>query len=149
MIAVCSSLVGLLMNHLSPTGIPVFMRATAPHLPLPQGVTTMALPQVRAVVGANSMLVLDARSAEEYAAGHIPGALSLPLDAFEERFLDLAEIIGGAPEVLVYCASEDCGDGAGLADRLREACQGRVYLFEHGWRKWSEAGYAIAKGNRP
>ena len=50
------------------------------------------------------VLVLDVRPAAEYAAGHIPGAVSLPHDQLAAR---LAEIPGGA-DIVAYCRGRYC-----------------------------------------
>ena len=54
------------------------------------------LEQVRRTPGA---LLLDVRTGEEYAAGHVPGSRNIPLDRIGEAALDR-----GAP-VFVYCLS--------------------------------------------
>ena len=47
-------------------------------------------------------LILDARSADAYAAGHIRGAVNLPFTDFTEE--SLASVIGGSDrQVLIYC----------------------------------------------
>ncbi|WP_435278941.1 ArsR/SmtB family transcription factor [Streptomyces sp. 1222.5] len=43
--------------------------------------------------------VIDVRPAEEYAAGHIPGALSVPLDQLDARLAELPADI----EIVAYC----------------------------------------------
>jgi rhodanese-related sulfurtransferase len=144
-----SAALGFLANHFSPRGIPIFQKAAETRLPLPSGLRPMTLEQVKAAADAKRMPILDARSPEKYAAGHIPGALNLPVDAFEEHFLTHADTITAAPEALIYCDSEDCGDGVALAERLKEAYQGKLYLFEQGWKQWSALGYPIAKGEAP
>ena len=48
------------------------------------------------------VLILDARSAAQFAAGHIRGAVNLPLPEFSEK--RLAEVIGRADRpILIYC----------------------------------------------
>ncbi|GAA1382590.1 metalloregulator ArsR/SmtB family transcription factor [Kitasatospora putterlickiae] len=60
--------------------------------------------ELLARVKAGTATVIDVRPAEEYAAGHIPGALSVPLDRLEAR---LAELSPGA-EVVAYCRGANC-----------------------------------------
>jgi rhodanese-related sulfurtransferase/DNA-binding transcriptional ArsR family regulator len=50
------------------------------------------------------MTVVDVRPAEEFAEGHFPGAISIPLDELEERE---GEIPGDA-RVVLYCRGEFC-----------------------------------------
>jgi rhodanese-related sulfurtransferase len=144
-----SAALGLLVNHVSPRGIPIFVRTVEAGLPLPEGVTGMTLAQAREVVDTESMPILDARTPEEYAAGHLPGALNLPAHDFENHFLPLADTITAAPSVMVYCTSADCSDGITLAQRLKEAYEGKIYLFERGWSQWVEAKYPVTKGDKP
>ena len=49
--------------------------------------------------GANVTLV-DARSADEYAAGHIPGSLTIPYAEIEARYRELSVI----SQIVLYCA---------------------------------------------
>lgn len=46
-------------------------------------------------------LLIDVRTAEEFASGHIPGAVNIPVDALQRR---LNEVPGDEP-VVVYCRS--------------------------------------------
>ncbi|WP_017597518.1 ArsR/SmtB family transcription factor [Nocardiopsis lucentensis] len=53
---------------------------------------------------AGDVLVLDVRPIEEYWAGHIPGALSIPVGELSERIEELPQ----DTEVVVYCRGEYC-----------------------------------------
>ncbi|MEW1914372.1 metalloregulator ArsR/SmtB family transcription factor [Kitasatospora sp. NPDC085895] len=55
-------------------------------------------------VKAGTATVIDVRPGEEYAAGHIPGAVSIPLDELEAR---LAELPADA-EIVAYCRGTNC-----------------------------------------
>lgn len=55
-------------------------------------------------VKAGTATVIDVRPAEEYAAGHIPGALSVPLDQLEARLAELPADL----EVVAYCRGTNC-----------------------------------------
>lgn len=55
-------------------------------------------------VSAGSATVIDVRPAEEYATGHIPGAVSIPLDQLDTR---LAELPADA-EIVAYCRGANC-----------------------------------------
>ncbi|SEP53307.1 ArsR/SmtB family transcription factor [Amycolatopsis saalfeldensis] len=55
-------------------------------------------------VRSGEVTVLDVRPAEEYAAGHIPGAVSIPLDELAERLADLPV----DREVVAYCRGAYC-----------------------------------------
>jgi rhodanese-related sulfurtransferase/predicted transcriptional regulator len=53
---------------------------------------------------AGDVTVIDVRPAEEYAAGHIPGAVSIPVDELADR---LAELPGDAT-IVAYCRGTYC-----------------------------------------
>ena len=62
-------------------------------------------------INAGAITVIDVRSAEEFNAGHVPGALNIPHTEVEAR---LTEIIGLKNKpVLIYCRS---GRRAGIAE---------------------------------
>ncbi|MFF9158430.1 rhodanese-like domain-containing protein [Streptomyces sp. NPDC014846] len=54
-------------------------------------------------VKAGTATVIDVRPTEEYAAGHIPGALSIPLEELEARLAELP-----AAEIVAYCRGINC-----------------------------------------
>jgi rhodanese-related sulfurtransferase len=64
---------------------------------------------------ADAPLVLDVRSAEEFAGGHVPGAVNVSYEQVAARMGEL----GPAREVVVYC--ERGGRAAKAADVLRDA----------------------------
>jgi rhodanese-related sulfurtransferase len=64
------------------------------------GVADISPQEVLAFEGrADAPLVLDVRSAEEFASGHVPGARHVPYDQVEARVAEL----GPPREVVVYC----------------------------------------------
>lgn len=60
--------------------------------------------ELRARVAAGGVTVLDVRPVEEYRAGHIPGALSIPVAELTDRMGELPE----GEEIVVYCRGEYC-----------------------------------------
>ena len=81
-----------------------------------------------------NLVLLDVRTAEEFAAGHIPGAINIPHDQLPNR---LAEIAGAkSKEVVVYCRS---GRRSAIAQETLNA-QGfkDVKHLEGDMLKWQE-----------
>ncbi|WP_316740871.1 metalloregulator ArsR/SmtB family transcription factor [Streptomyces sp. MK7] len=60
--------------------------------------------ELLARAAAGEVVVLDVRPAEEYAAGHIPGALSIPVEELADRIAELPE----DTEVVAYCRGAYC-----------------------------------------
>jgi rhodanese-related sulfurtransferase len=84
---------------------------------------------------AGEVVVIDVRPRIEFAAGHIQGARSVPLDELEAR---LAEIPDDA-EVVAYCRGPYCVYAHEAVRRLQAAGR-RARRLEDGWPEWRLAG---------
>lgn len=95
-------------------------------------------------VKAGDAVVLDLRPTEEYRAGHIAGALSLPLEELEAR---LAELPTGV-EVVAYCRGPFCALAPQGVAMLRRRGH-RARRLEDGFPEWRLAGLPVAVGSSP
>lgn len=85
------------------------------------------------------VVLVDVRPAEEFDAGHIDGALSIPLDELEER---LAELPADS-EIVAYCRGAFCAYAHQAVRTLR--ARGRsARRLEGGWPEWQLAEDAAA-----
>ena len=86
--------------------------------------------------GANAIWV-DARPDNEFERDHVPGAIPLNEDRWNEL---LPEFLGQwSPEkkVVVYCSSQSCNASREVAHRLRdEAGLKDVFVLQGGWEEW-------------
>jgi rhodanese-related sulfurtransferase/DNA-binding transcriptional ArsR family regulator len=88
---------------------------------------------------AGEVVVLDVRPAVEFAAGHIPGAVSIPIDELPARLAELpAEL-----EVVVYCRGAWCVF-AHDAVRLLTARGLRAVRLTDGMLEWRLARFPVA-----
>ncbi|WP_116050807.1 ArsR/SmtB family transcription factor [Amycolatopsis palatopharyngis] len=90
-------------------------------------------------VQAEEIIVLDVRPREEYAAGHIPGALSVPVD-------DLADHLAELPaeqEIVAYCRGTYCVL-AHDAVRALTSHGKRARRLSDGMLEWRLAGLPIS-----
>jgi rhodanese-related sulfurtransferase len=88
-----------------------------------------------------SLVVLDVRTPEEFAAGHVPGAVNVPHDQVEARLAELAPLRN--KDVVVYCRS---GKRAGMAlGVLEKAGFRKLGHLEGDYTAWSEAGRPTEK----
>jgi rhodanese-related sulfurtransferase/DNA-binding transcriptional ArsR family regulator len=83
--------------------------------------------------------VLDVRPAEEYDAGHIPGAISIPLDKLAERLAELPK----RGQVVAYCRGAYCVL-AHDAVRLLRANGRTARRLSDGMLEWQLAGLPVA-----
>jgi rhodanese-related sulfurtransferase/DNA-binding transcriptional ArsR family regulator len=84
-------------------------------------------------------LVIDVRPAEEYAAGHIPGALSVPLSELKVRIAELPR----AAEIVAYCRGPYCVLAPEAIEILHRAGL-RARRLEDGFPEWRLAGLPVA-----
>lgn len=110
--------------------------AAAPAAP---GIITSA-DLVARLDGGDEPVILDVRTPEEYAAGHIPGAINVPYDQIDAHLDSLASFRG--QEVVVYCRT---GRRAGIAEAaLSQAGFSQVLDLEGHMRSWQEAEHPVA-----
>jgi len=87
----------------------------------------------------NEVNVVDVRAAEDYAKGHIPGAINLPKDQWHT----LKDLRKDKTNVL-YCYSQVCHLAATAA--VEFSSKGfPVMELEGGWRWWKDDGFEIQK----
>lgn len=90
-----------------------------------------------------SLLLLDVRSPEEYAAGHVPGARNLPQDQLAARLGELQVAKDAGQDVVLYCRS---GRRAALAlQTLRGAGFSKIAHLEGDFQGWEAAGRDVAR----
>jgi rhodanese-related sulfurtransferase len=79
----------------------------------------------------------DARPDNEYEEGHIPGAISLNEDRWNELLPQFLSQWSPDRKVVVYCSAKSCNLAGDVARRLREEAQLKnVYVLEGGWEEW-------------
>jgi rhodanese-related sulfurtransferase len=87
----------------------------------------------------DQVVLLDVRPAEEYRAGHLPQALSLPLEEFEARLSELPT----EKEIIAYCRGPYCV----FADEAVAVLRAHGYQarrLEEGVPDWRELGLPVA-----
>jgi len=77
-------------------------------------------------------VLVDVRPEEEYQAGHIEGARSIPIDELERRLAELPE----DREVIAYCRGPFCAYAHQAVRTLREAGR-QSRRLEEGWPEWN------------
>ncbi|MEW6260882.1 MAG: rhodanese-like domain-containing protein [Thermodesulfobacteriota bacterium] len=89
------------------------------------------------------VLFLDARSASDYAAGHIAGALSAPVSEGEERLLQVLDGVPDSTVIITYCDGESCNLSKELAIMIEAFGFSHVHVLVNGLSVWKKAGYPI------
>jgi rhodanese-related sulfurtransferase len=92
-------------------------------------------------VRAGRVTLIDVRPRDEYLAGHIPGALSMPLGDLETQLASLAT----SRDIVAYCRGPYCVMALDAVAILRRKGF-RAHRMEHGVPEWRAQGWRIATG---
>ncbi len=103
----------------------------------------VAAKELRARMRAKDVVVLDVRPADEYASGHIPGAISIPLTELERRLSEIPH----EKEIVAYCRGPYCVFALQATGILRSAGYNARRL-EEGLPDWRGRGYPVAVGKK-
>lgn len=100
----------------------------------------------RALIGDPGAVFVDCRSRQEYQAGHIASALSVPSD--QESIPDpIARMLAAARVIVTYCdAHSGCESSHRLAARLGELGYHDVRILKDGMPGWIQRGFPAESG---
>lgn len=110
-----------------------------------KGLRTITTDEAHAIATSFSHILLDARKPVDFAAGHLPGALSLPLLEFDATFPEIAPLLTPEQPIVVYCSGEDCDESLKLGEILVKAGYTNVSIFTGGMIAWQAAGYEVQR----
>lgn len=108
------------------------------------GGTGVSTTEATLLINRENAKILDVRADDEYAAGHLPDALHIPLDKLAER---IGEIQKWKEKPVIVCcasgtrASRACGE-------LKKQGFTRLYNLTGGIEAWRQAGLPLKKGER-
>jgi rhodanese-related sulfurtransferase len=94
-------------------------------------VETVGREELRDRLAKEEVVLIDVRPSEEYAAGHIPEAKSIPLDELDRRLKELPR----DREVVAYCRGPFCAFAHEAVRRLGDAGI-EASRLEEGWPEW-------------
>jgi len=93
-------------------------------------------------LGAGAVMVLDVRPADEFASGHLVGAVNIPLGDLERRLHELDP----SREIVAYCRGPYCVLSYEAVAALR-ARGFKARRLEDGFPEWRAAGFPVAAGS--
>lgn len=91
---------------------------------------------------------VDARAEEIFEEGHIKGAVSLPLNQFDNRIGKFKAAYPLSSYIITYCSGRECDDSHELAQQLFAKGYTNINVFIDGYPGWKEAGYPTASAAR-
>lgn len=109
------------------------LRGRDPHPPL-------SARELAALAKPGKVTVLDVRPAEEYAAGHVPGAVNIPMEALRRRVSDVPR----SRPVVVYCRGPYCVQTLDAVEFLHDKGF-KVRRMADSIADWRRVGLAVTK----
>ncbi len=131
---------GVTTNALRPKPLLLFSYRPAypaTDAPLPE----VTLDEIRVRSGRKDATIIDARPAEFYSLGHVPGATSVPLAQLEAGLPP--DRIDRDASIIVYCEDVSCPAAKSAARLLRKLGYRNVSVYPGGWYAWKKAGLPI------
>lgn len=80
---------------------------------------------------------------KEFAAGHLPGAISIPLETIRSAAPGLLR--DRSQQIITYCTSTDCPNSTKAAEELESMGYKNVYEYVEGKDDWKKAGLPLAR----
>lgn len=92
-------------------------------------------------------VLIDVREADEYAAGHLPGAIHASRGMLEFKLSNSPELSSRDLKIVLYCKTS--GRAALAACALQDMGYLQVKSISGGFDAWSGAGKPVAKPSMP
>lgn len=131
--ALFASMRGVAERHLAEVD-----RLVNDYLKVKDNLEPIAAQQLLERVRDGLVTVLDVRPPEEYAAGHLPGAINIPLEQLEQHLDQLKS----SSEVVAYCRGPHCVLAFDAVAKLREAGI-KANRLEGGLPEWKLEGFPV------
>ncbi len=151
LLALAGLALGLSVNPMRPH--PLRLRATwadlAAQHAAEEGIGRCPAAEFLGAVDSNAGVILDARPLKDYRDGHVPGAISLPVSAFDTRLPAVQILFVPGQRILVLGAGPNSGDALQLARLLIARGLEAVEVVTEGVPAWTAAGRAVQPGGSP
>jgi rhodanese-related sulfurtransferase len=89
--------------------------------------------------GSSDFIVVDVRSKKAFDAGHLPGAISMPIEEIEKRFSEIPK----EKRAILYCYNISCYRAPRAALMLAKKGYEKVTEMIGGFEEWSKRGHRV------
>lgn len=93
--------------------------------------------QIQPLLNTDTVFI-DARLNRDFEAGHLDGAINIPVIASDEERRKITANIATNAHVVVYCQSAGCEFAEEVALKLTADGFSNISIFKEGWQKWVE-----------
>jgi rhodanese-related sulfurtransferase len=119
--------------------------AELPEIPAVGRPVQIDLGALRRYFEEDAALIVDARDPQDYAAGHIRGAINLPYDEVISNPSMIEALRTAGRPIVTYCGGEGCEVSLGVAEELCAAGHQRVAVYVGGFPEWVDAGQPVGR----
>lgn len=105
---------------------------------MPSFLPRLAVTEIEKAISDKHVVIIDARYPRDYEAGHLPGAINVPVFTTQAERRRLLEHVPRDAKVIVYCQSESCQFDEALGCALVAEGIENVALFPGGWMQWDQ-----------
>jgi rhodanese-related sulfurtransferase len=110
-----------------------------------EGATSLSAEEVvQLILTEPRLVVIDSRKEEEYAKGHIEGAISLLDTDMDEEAL-ATTVNGKETPLLFYCNGIRCLRSSNATQKALEWGYSNLYWFRGGWLEWQDKRLPMAR----
>lgn len=146
-IAALAVTIALFVNHMREAGIPLVADwSPAARLQATSGADDLIIPMPQAIASYQSgeAIFVDARSPDQFAEGHISGAINVPWEQVYDYIERIFMAVPGYDSlVIAYCDGEACALSEELVLLLRDLGYSNAKVLINGWTLWRSHGYPI------
>ncbi len=142
------SALGLMVNHFSPQGIPLI------YSPPPQteinGIKVPLIDEKQASRHLNEpgYAFVDTRHPEHFHEAHVPGAVFLPPEDVQERFVEAQPFLMETDTLILYCYGPDCDMAERVAGFLSQMGYKSFMIMQSGFSAWKSSGLPVESSRR-
>jgi rhodanese-related sulfurtransferase len=137
--------VSIVISGVAARSSPGVLAIQQPASAAPHAIPRLRLDEFRARQAAGSVLVVDVRDEIVFRAGHIPGALNVPLSEIDRRASEV-RTRAGERTVVTYCSCPSEQTAASAAVALSKLGVTNVSVLVGGYPEWVSTGGAVEKG---
>ena len=140
-ILVSLSAAGIVVNHFSAHGIP--MRYQPPPETLIAGLKVPLIDAEKAskYLKEPGYVFVDTRHLEHFNEGHVPGAVFLPPQDVQDRFIEVQPFLQENDTLILYCYGADCDMAEKTAEFLAQMGYNKFMIMAAGFSAWKSAGH--------
>lgn len=139
-IIVVSAILGSSFNHFRAAGLSWQWSPPPASAPIVKNIENL-----QKALGRPETIIVDARDPLFYQFGHIPGAVSLPLETTDEKALQAwIKNINPKSHIIIYCSDSLCPMADQLAQKIM-ALGLRPSVFKPGFDEWELSGLEVEK----